>query len=116
MNKLMFKLCLISLLIMPFWASANSAIDDVISKIQHKKRNDLVFLKAMNKSQKAWREYVDAELIMQFPSGNFIEYGSVLPMCQCVSRLGLTQERIAILRQWLEPVVEGDVCTGSKLD
>ncbi|WP_334118469.1 lysozyme inhibitor LprI family protein [Limnobacter sp.] len=128
MNKLMFKLCLIGLIGMPVLSSASSTtdedfcallksakaeMDDVFSKIQQKKRNDLVFLEAMNKSQKQWREYVDAELVMQFPSANLFDYGSVLPMCQCVSRLGLTQERIATLRQWLEPVVEGDVCTGS---
>lgn len=134
MGKLLPKLyllSLLSLLSMPMWVSANSVVDEnfcaqfksanvemegVLSKIQQQKANDLVFLKAMNKSQAAWKEYVDAELVMQFPSPNLMDYGSVLPMCRCVSRLALTQERIATLLQWLEPVVEGDVCTGSKRD
>lgn len=37
-------------------------------------------------------------------------------MYQCVSRLGFTQERIATLRQWLEPVAEGERTRGVKVD
>ena len=129
MNKLIVKLCLVGLLCIPFIASASSTADEdfcaqlksakvemeeVLSKIQKKKRDEPAFLKAMSKSQQVWKEYVDAELTMQFPSKNPADYGSVLPMCQCVSRLDLIQERIATLRQWLEPAVEGDVCVGSK--
>jgi uncharacterized protein YecT (DUF1311 family) len=93
---------------------AKAEMQETLSKIQQKKVNDSAFLTALSHSQKQWIEYVDAELLMQFPSQSFIEYGSVLPMCQCVTRLGLTQERIASLKQWIEPVEEGDVCVGSK--
>lgn len=129
MNKLIFKFVLIGFLGVSSWAFADSANDeefcaqlkdaktemeDTLLQIKQRKQNDSAFLKALNNSQKQWMQYVDAELLMQFPSQQFIDYGSVLPMCQCVTRLGLVQERIVTLKQWLEPVVEGDVCTGSK--
>lgn len=129
MNKLMFKLVFLVFFSVPSWAFADSANDeefcaqlndaktemeDTLLRIKQRKQNDSAFLKALNNSQKQWMQYVDAELLMQFPSQQFIDYGSVLPMCQCVARLGLVQERIVTLKQWLEPVMEGDVCTGSK--
>ncbi|WP_341238303.1 lysozyme inhibitor LprI family protein [uncultured Limnobacter sp.] len=129
MNKLIFKMFLCGLLSFSSGVFANNAIEEnfcaelkgakaemqeTLSKIQQKKVNDSALLTALSHSQKQWTKYVDAELVMQFPSQSFIEYGSVLPMCQCVTRLGLTQERIASLKQWIEPVEEGDVCVGSK--
>ena len=129
MNKLMFKLVFLGFFSVPSWAfasstveeefctqlkSANAEMEGTLLQIKQRKRDDSVFLTALNNSQKQWVQYVDAEVLMQFPSQRFIDYGSVLPMCQCITRLGLTQERITTLKQWLEPVVEGDVCTGSK--
>ena len=129
MNNLIFKLVFLGIFAVPSWAfassaveeefcaqlkSANAELEDTLLQIKQKKNDDSVFLMALTNSQEQWMQYVDAEVLMQFPSQRVIDYGSVLPMCQCITRLGLTQERITTLKQWLEPVVEGDVCTGSK--
>lgn len=129
MNKFVLRCFFICLLSQPWmaFASAGGDVDfcrelksakvemtQVLASIKKKKQGDAAFLKALVNSQQAWRKHVQAELVMQFPSSNSVEYGSVLPMCQCASQLDLTQERIATLQQWLEPVEEGDVCLGSK--
>ncbi|HEX4842544.1 MAG TPA: lysozyme inhibitor LprI family protein [Limnobacter sp.] len=129
MNKSALKFLLACALSMPWIAFGDSGVDPdfcaelratnaematVIASIKQKKQGDAAFLRAMASSQKAWQKHVQAELAMQFPSSNLANYGSVLPMCQCVSALGLTQARVATLKQWLEPLEEGDVCVGSK--
>jgi hypothetical protein len=40
-------------------------------------------------------------------------YGSVHPMCVAMYLTQLTEERIKILRIWLDGIEEGDVCCGS---
>ncbi|HEX4879691.1 MAG TPA: lysozyme inhibitor LprI family protein [Limnobacter sp.] len=93
---------------------ANQEMAHIIASIKVNKQTDAIFLKAFDKSQKLWSKHVKAELDMQFPSYNPLDYGSSFTMCQCASMLHFTQARVASLRQWLNPLAEPDICAGSK--
>lgn len=97
MNKLIFKFVLIGFLGVSSWAFADSANDeefcaqlkdaktemeDTLLQIKQRKQNDSAFLKALNNSQKQWMQYVDAELLMQFPRSSS---STMVLFCRCAN-------------------------------
>lgn len=94
--------------------NATAEMADMIAKIESRKSADAAFLRALNTSQKAWLEYMQAQVEMELPSKTRTDYATVLPMCLCVARLQMIEERMAVLAQWVDPGFEGDVCTGNR--
>jgi hypothetical protein len=50
---------------------------------------------------------------MRFPGMGTKDYGSAYPMCANIIAEEITKKRITQVKQWLKPVEDGDVCSGS---
>jgi len=98
-------------------ARANREMNSMMQKIIKQNASDKVFVARLRASQRAWIAFRDAEIAARFPLAKGqdaqFEYGTVYPMCVENELLGLTQDRIQQLKQWLTPEPEGDVCEGS---
>lgn len=80
-----------------------------------KSYHDELFIQKLKAAQRAWLAYRDAHLEELYPAKDpKVEYGSVYPMCYSIELEDLTIQRTKVLRQWLDGVQEGDVCTGSR--
>ena len=90
---------------------ADKELNSVYQKILKEYKSDTAFIKNLKAAQKIWIQFRDAELNMKFPSVK--EYGSVFPVCWFMYKEQLTRQRIKILKEWLEGVLEEDVCAGS---
>lgn len=90
----------------------NSEIEQLRQTILKTHREDTRFIAAFNKAQTAWLAYRDAHLEALYPQAP-ASYGTSNAMCRCLELKLMTQKRIELLRKWLEPALEGDVCAGS---
>jgi uncharacterized protein YecT (DUF1311 family) len=94
--------------------AADAELNSVYREIRERYRGDALFLDTLKTAQRAWIAFRDAELAALYPAqAKQIEYGSIYPMCECTTLAGLTRERTAQLRGWLD-VEEGDACGGSR--
>jgi uncharacterized protein YecT (DUF1311 family) len=94
--------------------AAQARLDSLLKQIRANNAGDEEFLAALEKSQKAWEQYRDAQMELRFPKKNKqAEYGTVFPMCASIDGESLTEERISELHRWLVGAEEGDVCAGS---
>ncbi|MCQ8897682.1 hypothetical protein NQT62_14670 [Limnobacter humi] len=89
-------------------------LQQTIRQVQKNHGKDKPFLLALKTSQQTWDRSVQANLALEFPNASPDTYGSVLSDCLCLSRLNQTRQRLEYLREWLKPVEEGDVCSGSR--
>ncbi|RZA24291.1 MAG: DUF1311 domain-containing protein [Proteobacteria bacterium] len=97
------------------YKEADGKLNEVYQAVVSKYKADAAFLKKLKTAQKAWLAYRDAQLEALYPAVNKqAEYGSVYTACSCIERTELVQERVAVLKKWLEPKAEGDVCSGSR--
>ncbi len=71
------------------------------------------FVDKLTAAQRTWIEFRDAHLASLFPVSEPGEYGSVLPMCECMILTRITEDRRKELALWLEGYDEGEVCGGS---
>lgn len=92
---------------------ADKELNVVYQKILVKYAKNTEFIKALRESERLWVKFRLAELNMRFPGTDKKYYGSVLPMCVNGLAEKITKKRIAELKQWLKPLKDGDVCTGS---
>ncbi len=93
---------------------ADAQLNETYQAILSKKSDDLVFLAALKKAQRAWVVFRDAEIEAVYPEEDKqAQYGSVYPMCNCSVAATLTQQRVEQLKTWLT-AEEGDACNGSK--
>jgi uncharacterized protein YecT (DUF1311 family) len=92
---------------------ADKELNEIYQKILVEYKTDTVFVKNLKQSQRFWIQFRDAELAMKYPEREEGYYGSVHPMCVAMYLTQLTEERIKILRIWLDGIEEGDVCCGS---
>ncbi|MDB5200956.1 MAG: hypothetical protein JWQ27_365 [Ferruginibacter sp.] len=92
---------------------SEAEINTVYQQILKAYSDDQLFIKNLRAAQRLWIQFRDAEMKAKFPArpGNY--YGSVFPTCWSNYMKALTDERIAKLKTWLEPVPEGEVCGGS---
>ena len=67
----------------------------------------------MKDSQRIWITFRDTELKVKYPSTEPRYYGSIYPMYVSIYLEKLTRERIKTLKEWIDGIEEGDVCTGS---
>ena len=63
----------------------------------------------LNASQAAWRNFLEAQIAMDFPMGSDVWHGSMEPMCVSLRRTKLVHARVKQLRE-LIPSAEFDVC------
>jgi len=93
---------------------ADAELNRVYKLIRKVYKDDKEFLSKLKKSQLAWIKSRDADMEMRFPlEDKQSQYGSVFPMCNSIIEITLTLQRIEYLKQWLEGIEEGDVCSGS---
>lgn len=93
---------------------ADAELNEVYKKILSDYASDTLFIKKLKIAQRLWIKFRDAEVDMKFPeSEKRLYYGSMYPLCVNSYLESLTKERIEKLREWLEPVPEGEGCRGS---
>lgn len=63
----------------------------------------------LNASQAAWRNFLEAQIAMDFPMGSDVWHGSMEPMCVSLRRTQLVHARVKQLRE-LIPSDEFDGC------
>lgn len=96
------------------YEKADAELNRVYKLIQKVYKDDGEFISKLIISQRTWIKLRDADLEMHFPKENKqTQYGSVYPMCHSGVSTALTLQRVEYLKQWLEGVEEGDVCSGS---
>ena len=97
MNKLMFKLVFLGFFSVPSWAfasstveeefctqlkSANAEMEGTLLQIKQRKRDDSVFLTALNNSQKQWVQYVVPNCSCSFPHSVL---STMVRFCRCAN-------------------------------
>jgi uncharacterized protein YecT (DUF1311 family) len=96
------------------YKKSDSELNKVFQQILREYKGDIQFIRKLKASQRAWLAYRDAQLLALFPKPDALrEYGSAFRMCSCLTLDELTNERVKILRRWIEGTEEGDVCSGS---
>jgi len=94
------------------YLKANKRLNNIYQTILKEYKEDTTFIKNFKASQKIWIRFRDAEIKMKYPDRKE-GYGSVEPMCWSIYLTQLTNERIRILKAWIDGIEEGDVCAGS---
>lgn len=96
------------------YAAADKKLNEVYQQIQVKYKADPTFLQKLQKAQKAWLVYRDAQIDLFYPHrAEPHYYGSILNMCIPIKLQILTEERTKMLTDWLTYQGEGDDCSGS---
>ena len=75
--------------------------------------SDTLLTENLKESQRVWAQYRDIQLKVKYPDYGDGYYGTVHSMCVADYLNKLTKERILILKEWIDGVQEGDVCSGS---
>lgn len=94
------------------YEKTDKELNQVYQKLLQDYKSDTVFIKSMKEAQRQWVKYRDAQVKMKYPPYKD-EGESVLPMCRNYYLKDITTNRIKELKQWIEGVEEGDVCSGS---
>lgn len=94
------------------------AVDDMMEntylRILSEYQDDEIFMEKFKAAQSAWIVYRDAHLAALFPEeDNYVEYGSMYPVCRCTVLKNLTEYRFELLKIWEQGAEEGDICVGS---
>ena len=96
------------------YKKSDSDLNRVFQQVLREYKGDIRFIRKLKASQRAWLAYRDAQLQALYPKPDTLrEYGSAFRMCSCLALDELTNERVKILRRWIEGTEEGDVCSGS---
>ena len=96
------------------YLKADKELNSVYKQILTDYQGDSVFLEKLKASQRLWIKFRDAELEMKFPEpAKRLNYGSMYPMCESGYLKQLTKERTKKLKEWLQPLTEGEGCVGS---
>ncbi|MEX1190967.1 MAG: lysozyme inhibitor LprI family protein [Brumimicrobium sp.] len=96
------------------YSEADKELNRVYNQILTDYEDDSNFIEKLRISQRLWIKFRDAELEMKFPeSDKGMNYGSIYPICKYQYLEQLTNERTEKLMEWLNPIPEGDPCTGS---
>jgi uncharacterized protein YecT (DUF1311 family) len=94
------------------YEKTDKELNQVYQKLLQDYKSDTVFIKCMKEAQRQWIKFRDAQVKMKYPP--YKDSGeSVLPMCRNHYLKELTVIRIKELKQWIDDVEEGDVCSGS---
>lgn len=94
------------------YESSDTELNKVYQNVLQTYKGDPLLIKMTRGAQKAWLGYRDAQVKMKYPTYSNVD-GTILPMCYYYYIKELTDHRVLELKQWLNGVDEGDVCSGS---
>lgn len=99
------------------YQAADNALNDAYRLVISKYSEDKMFIEKFRSAQRAWLKYRDAHMESRFPVGeNEVasqRWGSSYQVCAWYEIAELTKARTKLIKRWLSPVEEGDVCRGS---
>ena len=93
---------------------ADEKMNKTYRQILREYEGQTAFIENLKKAQRAWILFRDAHFESVYPDPNKLAaYGSVNPMCQCITLTELANQRTEVLKRWIDGIAEGDVCSGS---
>lgn len=97
--------------------SADKELNDAYKKVLSKYSENELFIRRFREAQRAWIKYRDSHLASRYPvEKNQIPiniWGTSFQNCAWYELAEMTNNRTMLIRRWLKPVEEGDVCSGS---
>ena len=90
-----------------------SKLDSMYSAVIVEYQDQEIFIKNFKKSQVAWKQYMESQLLARFPEDEEYRGGSSFNMCYAVYKQQLIKERISSVNDWLIGFPEGEICGGS---
>ena len=99
--------------------SADKKLNSVYNSIIAKNAKNPLMTAKLKHAQKAWIDYKDAMIDLQYPVPEHgqtgILYGSAYQMCTAIKAESLTKKHTELLSLWLSnPYQETDVCLGNQ--
>lgn len=99
------------------YKKADAKLNRTYQQILNEYKTDTLFVRKMKRAQQAWIVFRDAHIESLYPlepnANPNQKYGSVYPMCNCIALTQITEKRTEELKQWIDGIEEGDVCSGS---
>ena len=90
-----------------------SKLDSMYSVVIEEYQDQKIFIKNFKKSQVAWKQYMESQLLARFPEDEEYRGGSSFNMCYALYKQQLIKERISSVNDWLIGFPEGEICGGS---
>ena len=90
-----------------------SKLDSMYSAVIEEYQDQKIFIKNFKKSQVAWKQYMESQLLARFPEDEEYRGGSSFNMCYALYKQQLIKERISSINDWLIGFTEGEICGGS---
>ena len=90
-----------------------SKLDSMYSVVIEEYQDQKIFIKNFKKSQVAWKQYMESQLLARFPEDEEYRGGSSFGMCYALYKQQLIKERISSINDWLIGFPEGEICGGS---
>ena len=87
-------------------------LNEVYQKILVRYKEDSLFIKNLKIAQRLWVQFRDAQMDMKFPEKDPRYYGTIYPLCWYSYKEELTDDRITVLKEWVDGVKEHG-CDGS---
>ena len=96
---------------------ADQELNSVYNQILNDYNEDINFIAKLKTSQLQWIKFRDTEVEMKYPEPDKqSSYGTMFPMCKYNYLTMLTVERTKKLNEWLNPIANGEGCSGSVKD
>ena len=90
-----------------------SKLESMYSAVIEEYHDQKIFIKNFKKSQVAWKQYMESQLLARFPEDEEYRGGSSFGMCYALYKQQLIKERISSINDWLIGFPEGEICGGS---
>ena len=90
-----------------------SKLESMYSAVIEEYQDQKIFIKNFKKSQVAWKQYMESQLLARFPEDEEYRGGSSFGMCYALYKQQLIKERISSVNDWLIGFPEGEICGGS---
>ena len=90
-----------------------SKLDSMYSAVIEEYQDQKIFINNFKKSQVAWKQYMESQLLARFPEDEEYRGGSCFGMCYALYKQQLIKERISSINDWLIGFTEGEICGGS---
>ena len=90
-----------------------SKLDSMYSAVIVEYQDQKIFINNFKKSQVAWKQYMESQLLARFPEDEEYRGGSSFGMCYALYKQQLIKERISTVNDWLIGFPEGEICGGS---
>ena len=90
-----------------------SKLESMYSAVIEEYHDQKIFIKNFKKSQVAWKQYMESQLLARFPEDEEYRGGSSFNMCYALYKQQLIKERISSVNDWLIGFPEGEICGGS---